>query len=194
MSDNIQLKIEGSGQTDVGMVRQTNQDAFLVDNNNHIYIVADGMGGHAGGEIASFLCATEVHRLLKETVKNVPQAKIFRQAGECLSPFPLHGTSPQLMQVRGSPWLSAAFHAYLSQSKSISLAHASLSTSCVAAHLCIPIGIPSSPRHLGDQLLFEAKSEVRWSNLFRFKESFFRVSRSRISNCLRFGRLPSCRI
>ena len=44
------------GLTDVGQVRSSNQDSFLVDNENKLYIVADGMGGHAGGEIASSLC------------------------------------------------------------------------------------------------------------------------------------------
>lgn len=47
------MKIEAVGKTDIGMKRQKNEDAFFVDNENHIYIVADGMGGHAAGEQAS---------------------------------------------------------------------------------------------------------------------------------------------
>ncbi len=42
-----------SGHTDVGRVRKHNEDAFLHDDALGLYVVADGLGGHAAGEVAS---------------------------------------------------------------------------------------------------------------------------------------------
>jgi serine/threonine protein phosphatase PrpC len=43
----------GVGLTDQGLVRASNQDAFAVLNDHETWIVADGMGGRAGGDVAS---------------------------------------------------------------------------------------------------------------------------------------------
>ena len=52
--------------TDVGKVRDHNEDNFLVDKKISLFMVADGMGGHAAGEVASAIAVRTVHEELKK--------------------------------------------------------------------------------------------------------------------------------
>ena len=47
------MEIQAAGLTDVGLKREGNEDAFSSDENSGLFIVADGMGGHLAGEVAS---------------------------------------------------------------------------------------------------------------------------------------------
>ncbi len=61
-SDTIQFY----ATTDVGRVRDHNEDNFLVDKRLALSIVADGMGGHAAGEVASALAVRIIHEEVKK--------------------------------------------------------------------------------------------------------------------------------
>ncbi|HSY21027.1 MAG TPA: cyclic nucleotide-binding domain-containing protein [Polyangiaceae bacterium] len=51
--------------TDVGKVRDHNEDNFLVDKKLALFVVADGMGGHAAGEVASAIAVRTLHEEIR---------------------------------------------------------------------------------------------------------------------------------
>lgn len=55
------MKIEVGSATDIGRVRERNEDSMLVD--PPLYVVADGMGGHRGGNVASQIAVETIERL-----------------------------------------------------------------------------------------------------------------------------------
>lgn len=59
---------DAAGATDVGRRRNGNEDTFRIDPERGIFLVADGMGGHAAGEIASELAANTVAAALRKAV------------------------------------------------------------------------------------------------------------------------------
>lgn len=59
-------KIQACGQTDIGLVRQNNEDYWAQIPEDSLFILADGMGGHKAGEIASSEAVTKFCQLIKE--------------------------------------------------------------------------------------------------------------------------------
>jgi protein phosphatase len=65
------LKRIGTGLSDVGRKRQSNEDAYFFDDRLGLYIVGDGMGGHAAGEIASQEAVETVYGMVKRGIGNL---------------------------------------------------------------------------------------------------------------------------
>ena len=57
--------IESAGITDVGRKRTNNEDSLFIDKGQNLYVVADGMGGHQAGEVASKLVVETIRDYMK---------------------------------------------------------------------------------------------------------------------------------
>jgi PPM family protein phosphatase len=59
-----------AGLTDVGCVRKHNEDNFLIADELGLYVVADGLGGHAAGEVASQIVVERMEQFIAQTVEH----------------------------------------------------------------------------------------------------------------------------
>lgn len=58
------MKVNAFGLTDVGRKRTRNEDSLLINEKLKLYLIADGMGGHSGGEYASKLASVTIEEVL----------------------------------------------------------------------------------------------------------------------------------
>jgi PPM family protein phosphatase len=75
------MKLSFAGESNVGCVRSSNQDSYLIDPEGRFFVVADGMGGHAGGEEASRIATESIGAYLSlEWGKNISPQELLQQA------------------------------------------------------------------------------------------------------------------
>jgi protein phosphatase len=73
------------GKTDRGVTRRRNEDSFLVDPALDLYVVADGMGGYAGGDVASRMAVHEVREAIRAGVSPKAYPDRPRRGAELIS-------------------------------------------------------------------------------------------------------------
>jgi len=61
------VRIKACGLSDVGLTRAHNEDYFEIDPLHKLYVVADGMGGHSHGEVASQLAVTSIREFIAKS-------------------------------------------------------------------------------------------------------------------------------
>ena len=64
------IVIESAGITDRGKKRQANEDALFIEDSMGLYVVADGMGGHLAGEVASRMVVDTIGDYIRDCQKN----------------------------------------------------------------------------------------------------------------------------
>ena len=78
---NLQNKITILGLTDTGIVRSKNEDSIGFDSSLGLVVLADGMGGHRGGEIASSMTVDTIIDKLQQSLPNLASGEIDEASG-----------------------------------------------------------------------------------------------------------------
>ena len=104
------MQIRSAGKSDVGRVREQNEDSYLVSDELGLFIVADGMGGHLGGQTASSLAVKTIGDVISSRrdevsagaastpLESVPVPRILADAvrAACLAIYETAQADPEL--------------------------------------------------------------------------------------------------
>jgi protein phosphatase len=63
----VKIPVQVAGETNVGMKRTHNEDTFSIVEDENLFVVCDGMGGHASGEVASQMAVETLRNFFRDT-------------------------------------------------------------------------------------------------------------------------------
>lgn len=128
--------------TDVGRKRRHNEDSYLVDSSLGLYVVADGMGGHAAGETASSECVSHVRLSLLDHEEELRQ----------FARSPSHELQDRLQKLMVASIQRACLVIYEMAREDES--RRGMGTTCVALLVC---GRKAIIGHVGDSRIYLAR-------------------------------------
>ncbi len=135
------MQITAHGATDVGRVRQLNEDSHLIDPELGLYVVCDGMGGHASGDVASRTAVETVRAYLHERRETLAAILRGERAPEEAAALLRHGIQSA----------SARIH----ELAQMDTARRGMGTTCTALLVLGGTGIMG---HVGDSRLYLARA------------------------------------
>ena len=109
--------VRAVGMTDVGRQRDVNEDAFWVDEQQGVFVVCDGMGGHASGQVASDLAVrtiphsprfSDVAATRTRAEPSLGVGSSTSRSSTMPSPSPGAATSARISRRPGAPWRTLA--------------------------------------------------------------------------------------
>jgi len=77
-----EIKLVSVGKTDIGKKRKQNQDTMGVYDGVSLYCVADGMGGHRGGQVASSVAVSTAREYFEQNAYKLEPTRILREAAD----------------------------------------------------------------------------------------------------------------
>ena len=138
---NALILVSAASQTDQGRRRRRNEDSLLLLEDHHLFVVADGMGGHAGGDVAS--------KMAVETIGEAFKKNVF--AGDAYPDVPRRGSELALA-------IQMANKAIFDHAKA-NAAYQGMGTTVVSARFS-----PNKQRvylgHVGDSRCYRLRNEV----------------------------------
>jgi protein phosphatase len=135
------LDIRAAAATDIGRVKPSNQDSFFVDDRHELYVVADGIGGHAGGEIASATAVEVISKMFAGASIDVGRlTHLPPKAGELASA--VFAANAEIRRKAAADWNVA-----------------DMGTTCVAARFCRDVQ-RLYIAHVGDSRAYRLRNGV----------------------------------